>query len=93
MTDQKFRAALSELAREFVDAMVADLLRGLADPPAHRWASSTKRANRMNRYGERKRLGLCVTCGSPANGKARCQGCGDRQLVYQARWLARKVAP
>jgi hypothetical protein len=28
VTDQKFRAALSKLAREFVDAMVADLLRG-----------------------------------------------------------------
>lgn len=65
--------------------------------------SVTPHANRKPSYSpgmtyqERRRLGLCTSCGHPANGYARCEACRTRYNArpsrapeYCAAWRRRK---
>ena len=89
------RAALATVARPTKSDTVTDL------PPPAPPAKLTP-AHTPTLYQRRRAAGLCVVCGAPANGKARCAfHAGDvarqdrqrRALAVMGRKLAPRIAP
>lgn len=93
---QGVRAALAGMGRPAKNDTVTYL-----EPPAKGAAGASSPGKRRSLYRERREAGLCVVCGAPADGKARCpehaaavarQDRQRRALAVMGRKLAPRIA-
>jgi len=87
LAEKGIKAALSSMARPSKSDTVSDL-----KPDAALGDTPDRKVRARARRDERRALGLCVDCGQPAGGKARCERCrnGQSRRDKRTRSLARR---